>query len=238
MLHLHALLLIQPEDAGEAVAAGVFHEKVHFGRVAQDAELQAGEEQLCHQDEDGGKQAALVESGTQGQTDDGGGPQAGGGGQTLHPLAAGDDDGAGADEADAGDDLCAQTGQVGGVVHHQAQVLAGEGGDGSAQTDEDVGAEAGGAALELALDADDAAADESQKHTQQNGTEGKVPHRIKQRHHSNGTSFQISLMLRMWSSWDRAASTSECICFLRSRMARVALGLWAYSLCPWSMSTS
>lgn len=89
----------------------------------------------------------------------------------LTRLVARDDDRACADEADAGDDLRAETRDVGKQVQGEQQVLARERGDGGAEADEDVRAEACGAALRLALGADHAAADDGQRQPDENGPE-------------------------------------------------------------------
>ena len=99
--------------------------------------------------------------------------------QALHPLAAGDDDGARADEADTGHHLRAQAGHIREVVHVQIEILAGQRGHGGPQADEDMGAEARRTALVLPLDADDAAADHRQQHADGDGKQGHIPQSVK-----------------------------------------------------------
>lgn len=105
----------------------------------------------------------------------------------LTRLVARDDDRARADEADAGDDLRAETRDVGKQVQGEQQVLACERGDGSTEADEDVRAEARGAALRLALGADHAAADDGQRQPDENGPEAQGSDGIKTMQHGTAS---------------------------------------------------
>ena len=70
------------------------------------------------------------------------------------------------DEADAGHHLGAQAGHVGVIMEVQVQELAGEGGHGRPQADQDMGAESRRPAFVLPLQSDQAAADYRQQHPQ------------------------------------------------------------------------
>ena len=96
-------------------------------------------------------------------------------------MLPGDNDGTGADEADTCHHLRAQTGHIGKVVQIQIQVLAGQRGDGRADADEDVRAEAGRAALVRALDTDNAAAHERAGQTHEHGKRRHVAQAVKNR---------------------------------------------------------
>ena len=91
------------------------------------------------------------------------------------PIAAGDNDGAGADEADACNHLGAQTAHIGIIVHVKVEILAGEGGHTGAKANQNVGAETRRAALILTLDADQAAAYRRQQHAQGKGSQRQLP---------------------------------------------------------------
>ncbi len=107
----------------------------------------------------------------------GGGPKAGGGGEALDLVAAGDDDGAGAQKADAVDDLGPQTGGV-AVAEDLNHILVGEDGEGGAHADQHVGPKAGGAPLASPLDADDAAAEDGKTEAQQNRKPIYLPDKV------------------------------------------------------------
>ena len=116
---------------------------------------------------------------TIGKAHDGPHPQARCGGQALHAAALGHNNGSSADEADAGDDLGPQAGQVRAVAHDQVEILAGGGGHGRAQADQNMGAEPGGPALVLPLNADDAAAQHRQDHPDRYRYHIHVPQTVK-----------------------------------------------------------
>ena len=149
--------------------------QIHFQRASQDQPLQLGKEQLRNHDQGGESQTALDEAGTQGQPRDGGGPESGGCGQPLHPLVPGDNDGASADEADAGHHLGADPGHIRVIVQIQGQKLAGHDGDGGTQTNENMGAQSGGTAAIGALQTDDAAAQHRKAHPDGGGEHGQLP---------------------------------------------------------------
>lgn len=98
-------------------------------------------------------------------------------------VPAGDDNGTGTDETDACDDLGAEPGHIGEEALVEEQILAGHGGHGSADTDEDVGPETGRTALELPLEADERAAEEGQEQAEAHGEERDVPKVVKNRKH-------------------------------------------------------
>ena len=80
----------------------------------------------------------------------------------------GDNDGAGADKAQSGDDLGGKSGHVRRKVHHQVNIVAGERSGRRADDDQDVGAETGRPVLGGALDADQASAEDRQDHAEKN----------------------------------------------------------------------
>ncbi len=96
-------------------------------------------------------------------------------------LPLGNDDGARTDEADTRNNLCTEARHIGKIVHMQIQILARERGDGGAEADEDVRAEARGAALVRALDTDNAAADERTGQTHEHGKRRHVAQAVKNR---------------------------------------------------------
>jgi len=101
--------------------------------------------------------------------------------RALDPLLPGDDDAAGADEADTCRYAGAHAGDIQIVVHIQKQKLTGQADHGRAETDENMGAEAGGTPLILPLNADKSAAENRQQHPQCNGRHGHGAQRIKDR---------------------------------------------------------
>lgn len=127
----------------------------------------------------GREDRALDEACAAGKADDGRGPQSGGGGKALDLTAACDNDRAGADEADAGDDLRSESADIGVKPEAEQQVLAGQRRYCRAQADQNVRAEAGRAALYLALGADDRAAYERKQQAQRHGQRCGFPYKIK-----------------------------------------------------------
>lgn len=104
----------------------------------------------------------------------------------LTRLVARDDDRARADKADAGDDLRAETRDV--VIQVlEEQVLACERRDGGAEADENVRAEARRPALDLALCADQTAADDGQRQTDEDRPEGHITDGIKTMQHGTAS---------------------------------------------------
>ena len=99
----------------------------------------------------------------------------------VRPLPLGNDDRTGADEADAGNNLRAQTRHISKIMHIQIQILTRQRGDGRADADEDVRAEAGRAALVRALDTDNAAADERAGQTHEHGKCRHIAQAVKNR---------------------------------------------------------
>ena len=104
-------------------------------------------------------------------------PESGGGGQALDLLAAGNENGSCAQKADAVDDLCAETRNVGFYAdlcanirprpcHHGKFVQAEQHSQRRAETDEHIGAETGRTALASALQTDAAAEQHSQSEPQ------------------------------------------------------------------------
>ena len=158
-----------------------------IGALARELELQPDEHQLDHEHDERGKDRALDIARAAGEADDGCGPEPGGRGQALDALVARDDDRACADEADAGDDLCAETRDVGKQMQGEQKVLACERGDGSTEADEDVRAEARGAALCLTLGADHAAADDGQRQPDENGPETQGADGVKTMQHGTAS---------------------------------------------------
>ena len=147
------------------------------------------------------------------------------------------DDGAGADEANARHHLGPQPGHIGVVVQIQVQELAGEGGHGRPQADQDMGAEACGPALVLPLQPDETAAHHRQQHPQRGGQHGHIPHTVKNRQQRAHLP-QISSMAYTLSSSEMAARTRTWRCRLGSRMENTALGFLDRSSRPRSRSTS
>ena len=123
------------EQRVHGLVVAVLHVEIDLRGVLQHPVLHPGEEELRNQNQEGGEKAPLIEAAAQGQADDGRRPEARRRGQTLHPLAAGDDDGARADEADARHHLGSQAGHVGVLAQDQVEVLAGQGGHGRAEAD-------------------------------------------------------------------------------------------------------
>ena len=123
--------------------------------------------------------AALVEAAAKGEADDGRGPETSCRGQTLDALPLGNDDGARTDEANTRNNLCTEARHICKIVHIQIQILTRQRGDGRADADEDVRAEAGRAALVRALDTDNAAADERAGQTHEHGKRRHVAQAVK-----------------------------------------------------------
>ena len=96
-------------------------------------------------------------------------------------MLPGDNDGTGADEADAGNNLRAQTRHISKIMHIQIQILTGQRGDRCTDTDEDMGAEACRTTLVRALDADDAAADKCTGETHKHRECGNAAQTVKNR---------------------------------------------------------
>ena len=82
---------------------------------------------------------------------------------------------------------CAPRRDVGKQMQGEQQVLACERGDGGAEADEDVRAEARGAALCLALGADHAAADDGQRQPDENGPEAQGADGVKTMQHGTAS---------------------------------------------------
>ena len=157
------------------------------GVLARELELQPDEHQLNHEHDERGKGRALDIARAAGEADDGRGPEPGGRGQALDALVARDDDRASADEADAGDDLRAEARNVGKQMQGEQQVLARERGDGGAEADENVCAKTRGTALDLALCADQTAADDSQRQAGEDRPEGQGADGVKTMQHGTAS---------------------------------------------------
>ena len=99
----------------------------------------------------------------------------------IDALAVCDDDGARADEAYAGDDLRAETGNVRIEIELKVEELACKRGYRRAEADEDMRAEACRTALVRALDTDDAAADKCTGETHKHGKRRHVAQAVKNR---------------------------------------------------------
>lgn len=100
----------------------------------------------------------------------------------VRPLTRwrrGDDDGAGADKADARHYLGAQPGHIRVIMHLEVEILTGQRGHGRPQADEDMGPKAGGPAFVLPLNADNAAADHRQQHPHGDREQRHVPQTVK-----------------------------------------------------------
>ena len=145
-----------------------FHIELHDLGFGEDVVIQAVEGGGNEPDGHAGDDGRLIEADADGEAHAGGGPEPRGGGEALHLVAAGDDDGAGPQEADAADHLGPQPGGVPGVVELD-DILVGEDGQGGAQADQDMGAEPGRAALPPPLHADDAAAEDGHQEAQDDG---------------------------------------------------------------------
>ena len=184
---LDAALAQQGEHGLHAHGVRVLDVEREVGVLARELELQPDEHQLDHEHDERGKGRALDIARAAGEADDGRGPEPGGRGQALDALVARDDDRASADEADAGDDLRAEARNVGKQMQGEQQVLARERGDGGAEADEDVRAEARGAALRLALGADHAAADDGQRQPDENGPEAQGADGVKTMQHGTAS---------------------------------------------------
>ena len=187
ILDLDAALTQQGEHGLHAHGVRILDVEREIGALARELELQPDEHQLDHEHDERGKGRALDIARAAGEADDGCGPEPGGRGQALDALVARDDDRACADEADAGDDLRAETRDVGKQMQGEQQVLARERGDGGAEADEDVRAEARGAALRLALGTDHAAADDGQRQPDENGPEAQGADGVKTVQHGTAS---------------------------------------------------
>ena len=132
-------------------------------------------EHLRQQDQNSRQQPALVKACADGKADDRDRPQAGGRSEPLDALASRDNDRTRADEAHTGDDACAQTGSVQIVAHIHKPEFARQRGHGRTKADQNVGTEAGAAALEFALHAHDPAAQCAQDQPECNGSKCDIP---------------------------------------------------------------
>ena len=165
----------------QTVLALVFHIQIDLRHIFEHAVLDTREHKLGEHDEHGRENAALVEAAAKGEADDGRGPETSRRGQTLDALPLGNDDGARTDEADTRNNLCTEARHICKIVHIQIQILTRQRGDGRADADEDVRAEAGRAALVRALDTDNAAADERAGQTHEHGKRRHVAQAVKNR---------------------------------------------------------
>ena len=126
-------------------------------RLRTESQLHGGPAQLgdegvqgfqSHEHQAGSDGGHDKEAGATGQTDGSGHPQAGCGGQTAHHVLL-EDDGAGTEEADAGNDLGGHSRRVFQV--DAEAVLRHDGEEGTAQCHEEMGSETGILGAELTL---------------------------------------------------------------------------------------
>ena len=148
-------------------------------RGVLDRAAQPGQPGLRQQHQGRAHQAQLVVAAADGQADHAGGPQAGGGGQALDGHALGDDDGARADEAQAGDYLPADAGDIRGQLHIKVDVQAGQRRQRRRQAHQRMGAKTGGAVLGRALQADQRAAQAGHQRLDRHGPQAQRPYAVK-----------------------------------------------------------
>ena len=181
-----AALTQQGEHGLHAHGVRVLDVEREIGALAREPGLQPHEHHLDQQHDGRGEDGTLGIARAADKADDGRGPESGGGGQALDALVARDDDRARADKADAGDDLRAETRDV--VIQVlEEQVLARERRDGGAEADENVRAEARRPALDLALCADQTAADDGQRQAGEDRPEGHITDGIKTMQHGTAS---------------------------------------------------
>ena len=101
------------------------------------------------------------------------------GGKALDTLAAGDDDGTGADKTDAGDNLSAHSGYICKQMHDLIQIQICENGYRGAETDQNMRAETSRATLEFSFYADNSPAYDGGNHSHGNGGKTHIPGKIK-----------------------------------------------------------
>ena len=133
------------------------------------AEFHPGQQGGGEDGDEGDHQRPRVKAVAQCDADGGGAPHAGGGGQAGDDGLVADEDGAGAEKTDAGDDLGGDAGHVPAAVQRIRYKEAHQGGHTGPQTHQDVGAHAGSPAVAAALHADEAAQQQCQQQAYGNG---------------------------------------------------------------------
>ena len=171
------------ERADRYVDFAVEHDiEVHVQRALQQPLFQQREQEHGAGDQHEADQHALIEARPDRKAHAARGPEAAGRGQARDLPALRDQDGAGAEKADAGDHSRAETHQIGpppdnikGVlpegIQHQIQILAQNGGAGRGHRHQHVGAEACRPAVHLPVQAEEAAQQHRQHDAKAHGTE-------------------------------------------------------------------